>query len=559
MLKNKKSLIAIIIVFTIILGILYIKVKNEENIVKILELEDTSEMNDEKYEGKFDTGIDYTINNELYSYDTKYEKRGVYFKEADSSYFYYIAMGERNTGGYRVNIVGVNIDNELNVEVIVEETSPDFKTAVTMAFTYPVCMIEFKEKPNSVVIKNTSGEEFKHINLPEKSANDITALSNILINTKANKNIIDGKEKTYTTINKDSNITIQSNEDIYGLYIIYKYSCKIGTLSGNGKSENIGVNNFLHEYIDVNSLIGASKELTLTYNEDVKIADIYVLNEGKLPDFVEVWKPPCGVADLLLFTTHSDDEQLFFLGLLPTYVSRDAYVQVVYFANHNDAPQRLHEQLHGLYTVGIRNYPVMGLIPDAYSTTLEGAISNLKSSGLTEDDALKFQTEMIRRFKPQIVVGHDEKGEYSHGQHILNTYLLKQAIYKANDSSFDEESYEKYGNWQISKLYLHLYQENQITMNYDIPLDYFEGKTAYEVSKEGYSKHLSQQWTWFTSWINGKNNNYEKATDIKTYSPLKYGLFFSTVGEDIEKNDMFENIIYYKEQFEEKESKLQDS
>ena len=158
---------------------------------------------------------------------------------------------------------------------------------------------------------------------------------------------------------------------------------------------------------------------------------------------------------------------------------------------------------------------------------------------------------MIRRFKPQVLVGHDEKGEYSHGQHILNTHLLKQAISKANESSFDESSYNQYGNWQISKLYLHLYEENQIVMDYDAPLDYFNGKTAYEVSKEGYSKHLSQQWTWFTGWINGKNSSYKKATEIKTYSPLKYGLYYSNVGADIQKNDMFENITYYKVQFEE--------
>ena len=281
------------------------------------------------------------------------------------------------------------------------------------------------------------------------------------------------------------------------------------------------------------------------------------MGEGELPDFVEIWQPSCEVADLLLFSTHSDDEQLFFLGLLPTYVARGAYVQVVYFANHNDAPNRLHEQLHGLYTVGIRNYPIMGIIPDAYSETLKGAISNLKSAGLTEEDALKFQVEMIRRFKPQVVVGHDEKGEYSHGQHILNTHLLKQAIYKANDSLYDEASFNQYGNWQISKLYLHLYEENPIIMDYDTPLEYFNGKTAYEVSKEGYSKHLSQQWTWFTDWINGKNDNYTKATDIKTYSPLKYGLFFSNVGEDIQKNDMFENIKYYKVQEVEEEQQSQ--
>ena len=244
---------------------------------------------------------------------------------------------------------------------------------------------------------------------------------------------------------------------------------------------------------------------------------------------------------------------------MPTYVARGANVQVVYFANHNDNPKRLHEQLHGLYAVGIRNYPIFGLIPDAYSENLKDALKNMNKANISEEMALKFQVENIRRFKPQVVVGHDEKGEYSHGQHILNTYLLEKAILNANDENYDNESYIKYGKWQISKLYLHLYEKNQIKMDYDVPLEYFNGKTAYEVSKEGYSKHLSQQWTWFTKWINGPNNSFKKATEIKKYSPLEYGLYYSNVGEDINKNDMFENITYYKDQKEEKESKNEEN
>ena len=378
---------------------------------------------------------------------------------------------------------------------------------------------------------------------------EITSNCEILLDDKAiDKKVRDDKESTFITIKENSIIQINSTEDIYGLYIIYELESQKGNLTANEKTIEIGQNGFLHEYINIEKNLGSVKTFSFSYTADVKIADIYILGDGDLPDFVEVWKPSYEKADILLFSTHGDDEQLFFLGLMPTYVARGAYVQVVYFANHNDNTKRLHEQLHGLYTVGIRNYPVFGIVPDAYSESLQGAIKSLKSSGLTEDDAERFQVENIRRFKPQVVIGHDEKGEYSHGQHILNTYLLEDAILKANDEMYDEESYTKYGKWQISKLYLHLYKKNQITMDYDIPLEYFGGKTAYEVSKEGYSKHLSQQWTWFTKWINGSSNSYKKATEIKTYSPLKFGLYYTNVGEDIEKNDFLENIVYYKNQ-----------
>lgn len=381
------------------------------------------------------------------------------------------------------------------------------------------------------------------------SAEDVTKNSNIFINTnKANAKLTDGNENSYITINKNVEIKINSVDDIYGIYIIYELKSETGTITYDNKNILIGENGFLHEYIDINKSFGNTKELSLTYNNDVKIGEIYILGSGNLPNFVEIWEKPLdNNTDLLLISTHSDDEQLFFLGLLPTYVARGANVQVAYFVNHNDNPKRLHEQLHGLYTVGIRNYPVIGKIPDAYSETLNGAIKNIERANLTLDDAINFQVEIIRRFKPSVVVGHDELGEYSHGQHILNTHTLKIALDKTNDTTYDELSYNKYGLWNVPKTYIHLYKENQITMDYDTPLDYFNGKTAYEVSKEGYSKHLSQQWTWFTAWINGKNNQYTKSTDIKKYSPNDFGLYRSLVGEDIIKKDMFENLTFRKD------------
>ena len=380
-------------------------------------------------------------------------------------------------------------------------------------------------------------------------ADDITSNSIYKINDSINNKIKNNNENTYISLSSSDIITINSETNINGLYIIYELTSKEGNITIDNKNIKIGENNFLHEYIDLSK--NSTQELKIQYNTDVKVAEIYTLSAGDLPEFVEVWDKPCKEADLLLFSTHSDDEQLFFLGLLPTYVARGANVQVVYFTNHNDNPKRLHEQLHGLYTVGIRNYPIMGLIPDAWSESLNGALSNLKKANLTEEDALNFEVENIRRFKPLVVVGHDEKGEYSHGQHILNTYILKQAIEKANDETYHIESFNKYGIWNTPKTYLHLYKENPIVMNYDIPLEYFNGKTAYEVSKEGYSKHNSQQWTWFTAWINGKNNEYTKATDIKTYSPLEFGLFRSLVGIDENKNDMFENLTLRKDEVKE--------
>jgi len=388
-------------------------------------------------------------------------------------------------------------------------------------------------------------------------AKDITNDTNISIDNQNITKVTDKNENSYITITKDKNINITAKENIHGIYIIYELSSKTGSISSNEKSIKIGENGYLHEYIDIYSHFKETKNILINYSEDVKIGEIYVIGEGEIPEFVEIWEKPLdNNTDLLLLSTHSDDEQLFFLGLLPTYVDRGANVQVVYFTNHYDNPKRLHEQLHGLYTVGIRNYPIIGIVPDAYSETLEWAINNLKRANLTVEALVSFQTNIIRRFKPSVIVGHDELGEYSHGQHILNTHTLKLALEKSNDKTYDNASYQKYGTWEVPKTYIHLYKENQIIMDYDIPLKSFGGLTAYEVSKKGYSKHYSQQYTWFTKWINGQNNEFTKSTDIKKYSPNEFGLYHSTVGNDINKNDMFENLTYRKEMIEQNKSEV---
>lgn len=359
----------------------------------------------------------------------------------------------------------------------------------------------------------------------------------ITINNQSYNKLTDESYTTYLNFTKDDIINISCEDDIYNIYIMYNIKSTTGTIEYTDNIDQFGQLAYLNEVIKLKQ---KAKDINISYDDNYSIAEIYVLSK-EIPNWVQDWQS-LDKADLMLFSTHADDEQLFFAGLMPTYVDKGYKIQVVYFTNHYNNTNRYHEQLEGLWTIGIRYYPVISTFPDAFSQSLEGATTNLERAGHTLEDALAFQVDQIRKYKPYVVVGHDEKGEYSHGQHILNTHLLKDAILKANDSGY-QTSYN-YDPWQISKLYLHLYAENPIVLNYDIPLDHYNGMTAYEVSKEGYSKHYSQQYTWFTEWLNGPNNSFTSATQIKTYNPAYYGLYYTTVGEDIEKNDMFENVKF---------------
>ena len=380
------------------------------------------------------------------------------------------------------------------------------------------------------------------------------------------KKLLDDEYTTYTTLSKGDVLKVKSEKQIAGLYIVWNKIPGEWTLTVNEKSFTAGRHGFLHEYLSVEELYGnTSNELTITLPKDISVCDIYVFSQGELPSWVQVWEPPCEKADIMLLSTHSDDEQLFFAGLLPYYAGEvGAAVQVVYLTNHWDTQNRPHEQINGLWTVGVKNYPVIGHFPDDADTlkqsgetveqtlkrVLKGAYDSTGTWG--EENLVKFQVEMIRRFKPQVIVAHDANGEYQHGAHIANTYTLQQALAPAADSSKYTESAALYGTWDVPKVYIHLWKENQIVMNWDIPLEKFGGKTAFEVSKAGYKCHRSQQWTWFTKWLTGtpegQKDTITKASEITTYSPCEFGLYRSIVGVDT-KADLVDNIVLYKDQY----------
>lgn len=351
--------------------------------------------------------------------------------------------------------------------------------------------------------------------------------TSIFINENATTELSDNNYNTYVTLNTEDTITIENTEMFNYVYIIYYVESMTGTINYNNTSTKVGENQFLHECIKLDE---ETNKITINYDNYVRIKEIFLFNET-LPNWVQTWNKPLDNADILLFSTHSDDEHLFFAGLIPSMIASGKNIQVVYLTHHNDNPKRLDEQLNGLWAVGLRNYPVLGAFPDAYSESLNGAINNLSYAGFSLDDVINFQIDIIKSFKPLVVVNHDEAGEYSHGQHILNTHALKEALNLLEDE------------YKPQKVYLHLYEENPITMNYDIPLEYYNGMTAYEVSKLGYAEHDSQQYTWFTDWLKGKNNEYTKATDIKTYSPTKFGLYYSKNGNyETLDNDLFYDV-----------------
>ncbi len=377
------------------------------------------------------------------------------------------------------------------------------------------------------------------------TAHDITSSSSVHTEGFYNPDVVlDGDYRDYTNAYNGAVITAENSDGIGYIYLIFETPAKEYTVTDTEKGETriFGNSGMIHELLDLKAAFGyLPTAIRIDLGFQIAVSEIYLFSEGTLPGWVQRWEKPLTESDMLLLVSHSDDDQLFFAGLLPLYAGeRGLKVQVAYFTNHNDVSNRRHELLDGLWHTGVRNYPIIAEFPDLYSESLEGALDAYKYyAGYTADDFNDFVYELIQETRPLVVVTHDLKGEYGHGTHILCANATVDAINKCTvpDLYGDID-----GKWHIAKLYIHLYEENRLTLDIDKPLSAFDGKTAFKVSQEAFSYHLSQHWTWFYGWLYGKDTEITLSTQITTHSPREYGLYSSAVGIDAEHTDMFENL-----------------
>jgi len=239
---------------------------------------------------------------------------------------------------------------------------------------------------------------------------------------------------------------------------------------------------------------------------------------------VQSWSPMPEKLDILHISTHQDDELLFFGGSIAYHCAAGYETGVLYMADCGRT--RYAEALSGLWISGLTYHPeFLGLV-DFKPETLKQA---LKAWG-GADNVTALLTEAIRKYKPDVIVTHGSDGEYGHKQHIVTSNAVVDAVANAMNPEYHPESYDKYGAWTVKKLYLHqTFGDNVIQMNWNTPLDAFDGRTSLEMSEIAYNRHVSQ--------IESLPYSYGAK-----YAPDVFNLAYSAVGPDILGGDFFENI-----------------
>lgn len=349
---------------------------------------------------------------------------------------------------------------------------------------------------------------------------------------------------TYWTSSKEKvsyiQLTAPQGKKLWHLYVCFWEELdnwRIQVLkNGNWVDYEEHLARYAHEYVYLGGVDGIrvcsrnDKRAVLSVNE------IYVFSEGDVPEWVQRWVDPPEKVDMMLLSAHPDDEILFFGGTLPYYAGEEKKDILVAYMTCGTFARRS-ELLNGLWTCGVHIYPSIGDFWDKYSKKLDTAYD---AWGKTK--TWTYVTELIRKYKPDILLTHDVNGEYGHGAHRVCADAALRCISYAADSGKYPDSAEKFGTWKVKKLYIHLYDQGKINMDWDKPLSAFDGLTGYQVAVNAYKEHVTQQSAGQKNPVTGKYEPFIVEPAESDYSCYRFGLAYTAVGEDVIKNDFFENI-----------------
>ncbi len=343
------------------------------------------------------------------------------------------------------------------------------------------------------------------------------------------------RDDNYKTVYRGKRVTIQAPQDkkISTLFVRWQVVPKTDIVLSSGSGEKWkefqrSTTTYAQQLIFLDEP-QESIRINLKSGQ-LEIIELIVFTEGEIPAEIPQWREPKEKVDLMLFSTHPDDEVLWFGGLLPYYAGEMGKEVLVINAVFNTF-LRMQELLDSLWTCGVETYPVFCRYADIARGTQAQIKKKWRGWRYDPDNG---PIELIRQYKPDVVVTHDINGEYGHPAHILFSTLARNGVEGAAQADKHKASYELYGTWDVPKTYVHLYGENQIRMDWKQPLSAFGGKTGLEVAEEGLNCHKSQMdenAAWFMS-----------DTDGGQYDNALFGLWRTSVGPDVLKNDMFENI-----------------
>ena len=410
------------------------------------------------------------------------------------------------------------------------------------SLSFPLISARTARGEETAPAAQTAGEEAGGEEEGEGEAEDITASCALTFSTKEQKKaaarVRDNRYDTaWTCTGKSAWVVARSaapeEKPIGSIYLTFdrmpaQWAVQVpsGEAEGDWETVYTGDDRFIHVWVPLEVPAAAVRFLSLESKVKVTIPELRVYAPGSFPQGAQSWLPTWDEADILFLSAHADDELIFFGGGIPTYDTERGYRVVVAYLT-GCGIRRNHELLNGLWSMGVRHYPVIGPFPDRHKKSMTAEYQALGG----QKKVVGWVTWLFRRYRPKVVVTHDTRGEYGHYQHRVTAAAALMAWDRAADPSRYPDSAGTCGTWQVQKLYLHLGKTNPITMDWDVPLPSLGGITGLDAAIRAYTYHVSQQTTSMSVTKTGTR-----------YSNRLFGLEKTMVGPDEAGGDFMEHI-----------------
>lgn len=194
---------------------------------------------------------------------------------------------------------------------------------------------------------------------------------------------------------------------------------------------------------------------------------------GSDPQINETGKPyvprPSQVR-LMVIGAHPDDEGIFFGGVIPYYTQVKQIPTVFVCMTSGDwtlQPEtREAEMRNAAWEYGLRNQPIFPRFRDVSSSTHSeiNIMWDFWADGVNDggtpaqvqagkDKATITLATYIRRYRPEVIATHSDRGEYGHTNHRATSMATQWAITMAADNTIDLDGLPA---WQVFKLYTHM-------------------------------------------------------------------------------------------------------
>jgi len=306
------------------------------------------------------------------------------------------------------------------------------------------------------------------------------------------------------------------------------YRIRIEDAAGNIIEESESNNPARIWNINIKLPENAKKVYITTSSTENMLCKIRVYEQGKVPECVQDWQALPEDVDLMLVVAHKNDETLYFSGTISKYIAEGKTVGVVVITEHGNRMGQ-EELFECLWMQGMVYQPIILNRWDGKSSYEE--IARIWGG---YDECTGEIVELIRHYTPEVVLSMDLEGEFGHVEHVMCADMTVSAVERSLDASWYPESAAEYGVWDVPKLYLHLYDKtHKLNIDFDTPLEMFDGCTAMEMAYAAFDRYQSQIQL---------HHTYSLDNDGIIYDKTCFGLYRSTVGEDVLNNDFFEHI-----------------